>query len=132
MDLRQQERHHARRQLLGGEGWPGAKGQQAEAEGVKQAEQFVAQAKTQASEIVSNAEKQGTDIIDEMRDQARAESERILASARDEIETETNKAKESLRGQVSALAIAGAQQILKREVDEKAHSDLLNQLAAKL
>jgi F-type H+-transporting ATPase subunit b len=108
------------------------KGQQAEAEGVKKAEQFVAQAKTQASEIVSNAEKQGTDIIDEMRDQARAESERILASARDEIETETNKAKESLRGQVSALAIAGAQQILKREVDEKAHSDLLNQLAAKL
>ena len=108
------------------------KGQQAEAEGIKQADQFVAQAKTQASEIVSNAEKQGGDIIDEMREQARAESERILASARDEIETETNKAKETLRGQVSALAIAGAQQILKREVDEKAHSDLLDQLAAKL
>jgi F-type H+-transporting ATPase subunit b len=108
------------------------KGQQAEAEGMKQAEQFVVEAKLQASDIVSNAEKQGGDIIDDMRDQARAESDRILASARDEIETETNKAKEALRGQVSALAVAGATQILKREVDDKAHSDLLDQLAAKL
>lgn len=108
------------------------KGQQAEAEGMKQAEQFVVEAKAQASDIISNAEKQGGDIIDDMRDQARAESDRILASARDEIETETSKAKEILRSQVSALAVAGATQILKREVDDQAHSDLLDQLAAKL
>ena len=108
------------------------KGQQAEAEGLKQAEQFVAEAKTQASEIISKAEKRGSELVDEARDHARAEGERILTAARDEIETETNKAKETLRGQVSELAVAGAQQILKREVDAKAHAELLDQLAAKL
>lgn len=108
------------------------KGQQAEAEGMKQAEQFVTQAKGQASEIVNKAEKQGNELVDQARAQATAEKERILAQAREEIETETNKARQALRGQVTELAVAGAQQILQREVDAKAHADLLDQLATKL
>lgn len=108
------------------------KGQQAEAEGLKQADQFVAEAKIQAGNIISKAEKHGSELIEEAREQARAEGERILASAREEIETETNRAKEMLRAQVSELAVAGARQILQREVDEKTHADLLNQMAAKL
>ncbi|MEM7194132.1 MAG: F0F1 ATP synthase subunit B [Pseudomonadota bacterium] len=108
------------------------KGQAAEAEGMKQAEQFVAEAKGQASDIVSKAEKRGSELVEEARAQASAEKERILSQAREEIETETNKAREALRGQVSELAVAGAQQILRREVDAKAHTDLLDQLAAKL
>jgi F-type H+-transporting ATPase subunit b len=108
------------------------KGQMAEQEGRNQAEQVIAEAKGQANEIIGKAEKRGAELLDEARDNAKQEGERISAAARAEIETEVNKAKESLRGQVSELAVAGAQQILKKEVDADAHADLLNQLAAKL
>ncbi len=108
------------------------KGQQAEEEGRKQAEQFVVQAKAQANEIIGKAEKRGSELVEEAKSTAKDEGERILNSARDEIETELNKAKEALRGQVSELAVAGTRQILKKEIDPKAHSELLEQLAAKL
>ncbi len=108
------------------------KGQMAEAEGRKQAEQVISEAKAQANEIIGRAEKHGTELIEEAKEAAKSEGERIVSAARSDIDTELNKAKESLRGQVSELAVAGAQQILKREVDAKSHTDLLDQLAAKL
>ena len=108
------------------------KGQQAEGEGRKQAEKFVAEAKSQASEIISKAEKTGADLVDEARSKARSEGDRIVSSAQEDISTELNKARESLRAQVGALAVQGAEQILGREIDAKAHDDLLSQLANKL
>ena len=108
------------------------KGQQAEQEGQVQADQLIAEAKTQASQIIGKAEKHGSELIEEAKSKARSEGDRIVGAAQEEIKTELNKAKETLRGQVSELAVDGAKQILKREVDAKAHSDLLNQLAAKL
>ncbi len=108
------------------------KGQLAEAEGQKQAEQVILEAKTQANDIIGKAEKRGSELVDEARGVARQESERIMNAARAEIDTELNKAKDVLRGQVGQLAVAGAQQILGREVDEKAHADILDDLAAKL
>lgn len=108
------------------------KGQAAQAEGEIQAGLLVDEAKGQATEILTKAEKRGSEIVSEAKSEAGDEGDRILVAARAEIETEVSKAKESLRAQVSELAIAGAQQILKREVDAKAHDDLLNDLAAKL
>jgi len=108
------------------------KGQKAEEEGLKKAEHFVAEAKSQASEIISKAEKHGSEVVEESKAKARAEGERIVTAAQEEIQTELNKAREALRAQVGALAVDGARQILKREVDANAHADLLNQLAAKL
>ncbi len=108
------------------------KGQQAEQEGRNQAEQVIAEAKNQASEIIGKAEKHGSELVDDAKSNAREEGERIMTAARAEIDTELNKAKESLRSQVSALVVAGAQQILKKEVDAKAHADILDDLAAKL
>jgi F-type H+-transporting ATPase subunit b len=108
------------------------KGQAAQAEGEIQAGKLVEEAKGQAAEILGKAEKRGSDIVSEAKTEAGDEGDRILVAARAEIDTEVSKAKEGLRAQVSELAIAGAQQILKREVDEKAHADLLNDLAAKL
>lgn len=108
------------------------KGQKAEEEGLKKAEQFVAEAKSQASEIISKAEKHGSELVEESRAKARAEGERIVSAAQEEIQTELNKAREALRAQVGELAVDGARQILRREVDASAHADLLNQLAAKL
>ena len=108
------------------------KGLQAEEEGRKQADEIIAEAKVQASDIIGKAEKHGVELVDEAKNNAREEGERIMNAAKAEIDTELNKAKESLRRQVSELAVAGAQQILKKEVDEKAHSDILDDLAAKL
>lgn len=108
------------------------KGQAAEAEGIKVAAQLVDEAKGQASEILGKADKRGTEIVSEAKADAGVEGDRILVAARAEIDTEVSKAKESLRAQVSELAVAGAQQILKREIDPKAHADLLDDLAAKL
>ena len=108
------------------------KGQKAEEEGLKQAEQLVVEAKAQASEIISKAEKHGQELVEEAKTKARSEGERIVASAQDDIQTELNKARESLRGQVGELAVEGARKILGREIDSKSHADLLSQLAAKL
>ena len=108
------------------------KGQQAEKEAQIAAEKVIADAKAQASDIIDKAHKQGSDLVEVAKADAKKEGDRILGSARDEIDTEVNKAKEALRGKVSELAVEGAKQILKKEVDAAAHSDLLDRLAAKL
>jgi F-type H+-transporting ATPase subunit b len=108
------------------------KGQAAQAEGEIQAGKLVEAAKGQASEILGKAEKRGSEIVSEAKVEAGAEGDRIILSARAEIDTEVSKAKEGLRTQVSELAVAGAQQILKREVDAKAHAEMLDDLAARL
>ena len=108
------------------------KGRQAESEGRKQADKMVIEAKTRSSDIIGKAEKRGAELVEEARQKAKTEGERILAGARSEIDTETNKARQVLRGQISELAVAGARQILQREVDAKAHADVLDQLAARL
>lgn len=108
------------------------KGQMAEQEGRQKAEQVIGQAKQQASEIINKAEKYGSELVEQAKANAHEEEGKILAAARAEIDAETNRARESLRQQVGELAVAGAQQILKKEVDASAHSQLLDDLAAKL
>ncbi len=108
------------------------KGKQAEEQGRKQSEKIIIAAKTQAGEIIAKAEKQGSELVDEAKSNARGEGERMMTAVQAEIDTETNKAKEALRKQVSQLAVAGAQQILKREIDGKAHADILDDLVAKI
>ncbi len=108
------------------------KGQLAEAKGRKQADQLVVEAKAQASEIIAKAEKRGHELVEEAKDQASVEGERLLVAARAEIESEANKARESLRSQVGQLAVAGATQILEREIDESTHTDLLDKLSSRL
>lgn len=90
------------------------------------------EARTQAADILGQANKRGTGIVEEAKTQARAERERILTAAQAEIEQERNRLREALRGEVSAIAMAGAGKILEREIDEKTHRDLLNKLAAEL
>ncbi len=108
------------------------KGRMAETEGHKEAEKVILEAKNQASDIIGKAEKRGSELIDEARDMAKKESERMVRAARAEIDRELNKARDVLRGQVSQLAVAGAQKILAREVDAKAHADILDDLVTKL
>jgi F-type H+-transporting ATPase subunit b len=98
----------------------------------KKSEATLAEAKQKASEIIGQAEKRGSQIVEEAKGNAKAEGERILAGAKAEIDQEVNRAKEGLRSQVSALAVAGAEKILRKEIDAKAHSEMLAKLAAEL
>ena len=90
------------------------------------------EAKHKAAEIVATGEKFKADTVEAARGEARAEAERIIASAKAEIEQEVTRAKETLRNQVADLAVAGAAKILKREVDPKAHADLLASIRQQL
>jgi F-type H+-transporting ATPase subunit b len=98
----------------------------------KKSEATLNEAKQKATEIIGQAEKRATQIIEEAKGNAKAEGERILTGAKAEIDQEVNRAKEGLRAQVSALAIAGAEKILRKEIDGKAHSEMLSKLAAEL
>tara|TARA_B100001057_G_scaffold139921_1_gene139600 strand:- start:453 stop:923 length:471 start_codon:yes stop_codon:yes gene_type:complete len=90
------------------------------------------QTKQKSSEILGQAEKRASQIIDDAKVAANTEAERIKSSAQSEIEQEINRAKEDLRAQISNLAIAGAEKILEKEIDKKAHADMLTKLAKDL
>ena len=98
----------------------------------KQAEAAIAQARARATEIVAQAEKRVSQMIEEAKNAAKAEGDREKAVAKSEIEQEVSRAKETLRTQVATLAVAGAEKILKREVDAKAHADILSDVQKQL
>jgi F-type H+-transporting ATPase subunit b len=98
----------------------------------RQAEDAVAQARSRAGEIVSQAEKRAAQLVDEARNAAREEGDRELAAARAEIEQEFTRAREQLRDHVATLAVAGAEKILRREVDARAHGELLESIKRQL
>jgi F-type H+-transporting ATPase subunit b len=106
-------------------------------------QQSLDDAKSEAGKIVGDARKQATGILDQAHSRANEivaegkaegvkERERQIVAARAEIEQEVNRAREELRGQVSAIAVASAEKILRREIDGKAHEDILTRLAAEL
>jgi F-type H+-transporting ATPase subunit b len=98
----------------------------------RQADEAVAQARGRAAEILAQAEKRAAQLIDEARGAAKEEGNREKAAAKAEIEQEVTRAREQLRDQVAALAVAGAERILRREVDAKAHADLLESIKRQL
>lgn len=108
------------------------KGKQSYAQAEKHAAIELDRAKQQVAEILAQGEKRAAAIVEEAKGTARSEAERIVAGAKAELEQEVQRAKSSLRDQVAVLAIAGAEKILKREVDQKAHADILNDLKAQL
>ena len=103
----------------------GERGRAELANAEKQTATFVAEAKAKAQEIVAQGEKFRIETVEAAKREAKVEADRILAAAKAEIEQEIMRAKEALRNQVADLAVAGASKILKREVDAKAHADLL-------
>ncbi|MDD5402957.1 MAG: F0F1 ATP synthase subunit B [Sulfuricella sp.] len=94
----------------------------------RRATESMHEAKQKAGEVIAQAEKRAAQVIEEAKGLAKEEGDRILAGARAEIEQEINRAREQLRQQVAELAIAGAEKILRREVDAKAHAELLASL----
>lgn len=98
----------------------------------EKASQTLRETKEQATQIIEQANKSANLIIEEAKDTARSEGDRLITAAKAEIEQEVNRAKDELRAQVAVLAVQGAEQILGSEVDSKAHSELVNKLAAQL
>lgn len=103
----------------------GEAGKQSLERSAKQAAEAIAQARGRATEILAQAENRAGQMIEEAKASAKLEGDRLVAGAKAEIEQEVARARETLRSQVAALAVAGAEQILKREVDAKAHADLI-------
>ncbi|CAM5575192.1 F0F1 ATP synthase subunit B [Rhodanobacter lindaniclasticus] len=92
----------------------------------------IKQARLQASEIIDKAQQQANQIIEKARGEAVHEINRLKASAQDDIASMAQRARDQLRGQVGALAVAGASKIVQREVDASTHKALLDQLAAEI
>ncbi|MDH3413774.1 MAG: F0F1 ATP synthase subunit B [Gammaproteobacteria bacterium] len=95
-------------------------------------EERLKEVREQAKDIIANAKKQAEGVVEEARNDARAEGERILKSARAEIDQQIHQAREELRKEVVRIALSGAEQVLMREVDSKAHSETLEKLSAGL
>lgn len=108
------------------------RGQQDLEKAQAEAAKIVEDARQQASGILDQAHARANEIVAEGKADGVKERERQLAAARAEIEQETNKAREELRGQVSAIAVASAEKILRREIDTRTHEDILGKLAAEL
>ena len=108
------------------------KGNRALAEASAKRDEELKSARVQAQEILAAASKQAGQMVEAAKGTAQAEAERIKAAAADDVGREINRAREVLRKQVGELAVAGAAQILKREINATAHADVLKDLAAKI
>jgi len=98
----------------------------------EKAADILREARDQAGEIVEQAHSRANQIVDDAKADAVSERERQLAAARAEIEQDINRAREELRRQVATLAVAGAEKLISREIDDKAHRELLDKLVAEL
>jgi F-type H+-transporting ATPase subunit b len=98
----------------------------------RQADDAIAQARSRATDILAQAEKRAAQIVDEARGAAKEEGNREKAAAKAEIEQEVTRAREQLRDHVASLAVAGAERILRREVDARAHAELLESIKRQL
>ena len=101
-------------------------------ESTKQADASIAQARNRAAEVISQAEKRAAQMIEEAKNAAREEGSREKAAAKAEIAQELTRAREQLRDHVASLAVAGAEKILRREIDAKAHAELLDSIKKQL
>ena len=108
------------------------RGRSSLADAQKQTEAILREARDRAHELMSSAEKAASLRVEESKAQAKAEGDRLVAAAKAQIDQEVQSAKQQLREQVARLAVSGAEKILQREVDARAHAQMLDQLKAQL
>jgi len=108
------------------------KGQASLQKATAEAEDIISEARKQATGILDQAHARANEIVADGKADGVKERERQLIAAKAEIEQEANRAREELRGQVSAIAVASAEKILNREIDGKQHEDILSKLASEL
>ena len=108
------------------------RGKQEQVDAEKRAAEMIEESKHKAADIIAQAQRRAKEIEEEAKQSAKADAERIKTAAEAEIDREVNQAKEHLRAQVGGIAIAGAEKVLKAQIDAKAHDKLLSDLAAQI
>jgi F-type H+-transporting ATPase subunit b len=108
------------------------KGERSLADAQASAADIIKEARTQANKIADQAHRRSNEMIDEAKSAAIAEGQRLLGDARQEVVLEKSRLRDQLRGEVGGLAVSGAAQILGREIDGRAHADLIEQLAKEI
>lgn len=110
----------------------GERGQKELAEAKNTANDIIREAHARAGKIVDQATRRSNEVIEEARGAAIAEGQRLVGEARQEVELEATRAREELRKEVATLAVIGASRLLRREIDPKAHTALLDELALEI
>jgi F-type H+-transporting ATPase subunit b len=108
------------------------KGEKSLAEAHAAANEIVKEARVQATKIIDQANRRSNELVEEARGTAIAEGHRLIGEARQEVGLETSRARQQLSKEVATLAVSGASRLLGREIDAKAHADLLDQLATEI
>jgi F-type H+-transporting ATPase subunit b len=108
------------------------KGQKDLDEAQARSKEILREARDRAAQLVEQAGKRSNEIVDEAKGTASSEAQRLLAQAHEEVARETARARVGLRQEVGKLAVKGASRLLDREIDPRAHADLLDQLAAEV
>ena len=108
------------------------KGQQELAQAHAKADVIVREARERANQIVDQAQRRANDVIEQAKSTASAEGQRLVAAAQQQIELEATRVRETLRKDVGRLAVETASKLLEREIDARAHADLIDKLAAQI
>lgn len=108
------------------------KGERSLAEAKASANDLIKEARAQAGKIVEQANRRSNELVDEAKVAAQAEGQRLVADAREQVTLEQNRAREQLRREAATLAVAAASKLLGREIDSRAHADLLDRLAVEI
>ncbi|MCC6810136.1 MAG: F0F1 ATP synthase subunit B [Deltaproteobacteria bacterium] len=108
------------------------KGEKSLVEAQANVAELVRDARVQATKIVDQANRRANELVDEAKLSATAEGQRLVTAARAEVQLDQSRAREQLRKEVAALAVAGASKLLGREIDARAHADLLEKLAVEI
>jgi F-type H+-transporting ATPase subunit b len=96
------------------------------------ADAIIREARERANQIIDHAQHRANEVIEQSKGTASSEAARIVAAAQQQIELDTTRARESLRREVAGIAVGAASKLLGREIDARAHSDLLEQLAEQI
>ena len=108
------------------------KGQQELGQARDRAEAVIREARERATQIIDQAQHRANDLVEQAKSTATAEGQRLVAAAKQQIELEASHAREALRREVAAIAVSAASKVLEREIDQRAHADLLSKLATQI
>ena len=108
------------------------KGQEELAQARDRAEAIVREARERATQIIDQAQHRANDLVEQAKGTATAEGRRLVEAAKQQIDLEASHAREALRREVATIAVSAASKVLEREIDPRAHADLLSKLATQI
>jgi len=108
------------------------RGEESLAKARDEADKIVRAARERASQIIDHANQQANELVEQAKGVATSDAQRIKVAAEQQTELETSRARESLRREVAQIAVQAASKLLEREIDPKAHADLLSKLATQI